>query len=446
MPRKTKKTKGSILVIDDEKDILQTLRDSLETEGYTVYTADEGEKGRLCAQSLSPDLIFLDIWLPHIDGLELLAAIKKERPDTPVVMMSGHAGIETAVRATKLGASDFLEKPFNFTQILSLIEAYVRKNDAQKKATKKRGETALPPHEIPEETEQRRMQLRRKRVAQRTIGKSVIVSGHGLMSGRRLAMQLLPAPPHSGIVFIDINTNKEILLHPNNLLHTEGTGRNLANSTALTNGKAVVRTTEHFLATLFAYGITNLIVKVDEEIPSSDGSALDFCRKINEAGVVLQQEKIDEIVIETPLTFGTVNENEQYMTFEPYDGFAITLRIEFDEPIGAQTYAFTLRNAKAFEEEIAPARTFNTLDNIDKAQRSGKVGSGMISSHIIISEKKVINTDLRFPDEFVRHKILDVIGDVYLLARPIRARITANRTSHSFNQMVVRELAKRFGV
>ena len=115
------------------------------------------------------------------------------------------------------------------------------------------------------------------------------------------------------------------------------------------------------------------------------------------------------------------------------------MRVDYPAPIGEQIFTFNPEKG-SFAEEIAPARSFNTFENIEMAQRLGKVGSGYLNSHIIMYEGKVINTELRYPDEFVRHKILDLIGDLYLLGFSIRGRITANMTSHGYNQALVERM------
>ena len=136
---------------------------------------------------------------------------------------------------------------------------------------------------------------------------------------------------------------------------------------------------------------------------------------------------------------GKEAKHENHLIAEPHDGFEISMRVDYPLPIGEQTLVFDPARS-SFAKEIAPARSFNTFENIEMAQKLGKVGGGYLNSHIIMYDGKVINTDLRYPDEFVRHKILDLIGDLYLLGFPIRGRITANMTSHGYNQAMVQRL------
>ena len=422
-------TKRNILIIDDEEDILTTCQSILEDEGYDVYIAKNSEESEEILKSKNINLVFLDVWLPNVDGLDILANIKKDYPEVSVIMMSGHAGVETAVRATKMGAYDFLEKPINISKLLSSCDE-VLKNTKTENIECLEDECTLIKHEG------------KYKVRQRTIAKSIVVSGFALMEGRKTALTLVPAEVNTGIVFIDINTNTHIKLSHNNILSKDKSGA--VNSTALVSGNRYIKTTEHFLAALHMMGITNLIVKCDGEVPNVDGSALVFCDALKEAGFVEQDDYIEPIVIDQTLTYGNVNDNETYIILSPYDGLEVNLRIDFAGSIGVQEYTYKFENFDQFIEEVGKARSFNTIDNIDYAQKMGMAGSGMIGSHILLSEGKVINTKLHFDNEFVRHKILDIIGDLYILARPIRAKIKANKSSHSFNHSVVHDLANRY--
>ena len=144
-------------------------------------------------------------------------------------------------------------------------------------------------------------------------------------------------------------------------------------------------------------------------------------------------------VIRKRIQVGIEDPDKKHVYVEPYDGFEIRMRINYPEPIHEQKLVFN-PEIDSYAEQIAPARSFNTFENIDSAQKNGTVGSGYLNSHIIIHGGKVINTELRFVDEFVRHKILDLIGDLYLLGYPLRCRVVANMTSHGYNQALVQKL------
>ena len=427
---KNVKTKNSVLIIDDEEDILSSCKAVLEDEDYDVETAKNYEEAIKIFESKKIDLVFLDVWLPNVDGLDILSNIKEKYNNTTVIMMSGHAGVETAVRATKMGAYDFLEKPISISKLLSSCDEVLNKKENNNET------------EINYSNNNHNKSKLKYKIPQRTIAKSVVVSGFALMEGRKTALTLVPAEVNTGIVFVDINSNTHIKLSHENILSKDKSGA--VNSTALINGSRHIKTTEHFLAALHMMGITNLIVKCDGEVPNVDGSALVFCDALKEAGYIEQEDYIEPIVIDRELIYGNVNDNETYIILSPYDGLEVNLRIDFAGSIGVQQYDYKFESFEQFSEDIGRARSFNTLDNIDYAQKMGMAGSGMIGSHIILCEGKVINTKLHFDNEFVRHKILDIIGDMYILARPIRAKITANKSSHSFNHSVVHDLASKY--
>ncbi|CCY77132.1 uDP-3-O-acyl-N-acetylglucosamine deacetylase [Brachyspira sp. CAG:700] len=429
----TVKMKNKVLIIDDEEDILSSCKNVLEDKDYDVDIAKDYDEALKIFESKKIDLVFLDVWLPNTDGLDILSNIKEKYPKTTVIMMSGHAGVETAVRATKLGAYDFLEKPISISKLLSSCEEVLNKKENNK------NEENL--NYLNEHENHNKSKLK-YRIPQRTIAKSVVVSGFALMEGRKTALTLVPAEVNTGIVFIDINTNTHIKLSHENILSKDKSGA--VNSTALINGNRYIKTTEHFLAALHMMGITNLIVKCDGEVPNVDGSALVFCDALKEAGFIEQEDYIEPIVIDRELTYGKVDDNETYIILSPYDGLEVNLRIDFSGSIGVQQYDYKFESFEQFSEDIGKARSFNTLDNIDYAQKMGMAGSGMIRSHIILCEGKVINTKLHFDNEFVRHKILDIIGDLYILARPIKAKIIANKSSHSFNHSVVHDIANKY--
>ncbi|WP_300747665.1 UDP-3-O-acyl-N-acetylglucosamine deacetylase [uncultured Brachyspira sp.] len=427
----TVKIKQNILIIDDEEDILSVCQSILEDEGYDVYIAKNYQEAESILSSKKINLVFLDVWLPDVDGLDILANIKEKYNSAEVIMMSGHAGVETAVRATKMGAYDFLEKPISTSKLI-LSCADVFKETENKTDTIHNSEN-MSGHNYCSD---------KYKIRQRTIAKSIVISGFALMEGRKTALTLVPAEINTGIVFVDINTNTNIKLSHSNILSKDKSGA--VNSTALVAGSRYIKTTEHFLAALHMMGITNLIVKCDGEVPNVDGSALVFCNALKEAGFSEQDAYIEPIIIDKTLTYGNVNDNETYIILSPYNGLEVSLRIDFSGSIGVQEYTYSFESFDQFTEEIGKARSFNTIDNIDYAQKMGMAGSGMIGSHILLCDGKVINTKLHFNNEFVRHKILDIIGDLYILARPIRGKITANKSSHSFNHSVVHDLAYRY--
>ena len=276
---------------------------------------------------------------------------------------------------------------------------------------------------------------------QRTLRGNVVLNGIGLLSGRNTGVILSPLGTNEGIIFqtLDGQTIRGHITSLENFSQTGSSKTFSANSTTLDNGRRRVRTIEHLMAVLSMYGITNVLVKVNEEIPNIDGSAKDFCDLIDEAGIEDQAASTKIAVIRRKIGVGNEERHEKHLYAEPFEGFEISMRVDYPPPIGEQILTFNPASG-SFAKEIAPARSFNTFENIEMAQKLGKVGGGYLHSHIIMYDGKVINTELRYPDEFVRHKILDLIGDLYLLGLRIRGRIIANMTSHGYNQALVQRL------
>ena len=268
---------------------------------------------------------------------------------------------------------------------------------------------------------------------QRTLKRSMVLSGTGLHSGDKTGIMLTPLPPDSGIIFGDISSGDTI---PADIDHVVSTGF----ATSLQKSGSVARTIEHFLATLHAYRITNLMVKINNEVPIMDGSAADFCKMIEDAGVEEQDALIEEIVIDKKYVIGEVKKTKKYIIVEPADKFSIYYNLRYPKPVGHQEYKFVMSGENGFREEIAPARTFGFVKDIEALEKQGLASGGRLNNFILVDDEKIVNTELRFPDEFVRHKILDIMGDLYLLGRPIRGKITANMTGHTENVKLVRML------
>lgn len=421
-------TSRTIFVVDDHESIRTSLRAALTDESYRIVIFGSAEELQEGLRRELPDLILLDIWLPGMDGLEALKRLKIQNPGIPVIIMSGHAGIDIAVNAMKAGAADFLEKPLNLDLLLEKI--------AQHSGTNEKGHPGKQPvGKSPDHSLEIGASLSLSNEPQRTLRRAAVMNGVGLLSGLPTGIIVSPMPIDTGIVFCTID-GVEI---PARITELENFGSFIsgktftANSTVLAKGHRRVRTVEHLLAALNMMGITNASIKVNEEIPNIDGSAADYCRIISAAGIEEQSRPRREIVIHQKIGIGNEAINEKHIYAEPYDGFEVLMRVDYPAPIYEQKFCFN-PTLQSFETEIAPARSFNTFQNIDMAQQQGMVGSGYLNSHIIIHDGKVINTKLNFPDEFVRHKILDLLGDLYLLGYGLRGRVVGNMTSHGLNQ------------
>ena len=268
---------------------------------------------------------------------------------------------------------------------------------------------------------------------QRTLKRSIVMGGTGLHSGDKTGLILTPMPPDSGIMFGNISSKETIPADIDFVVSS-----NFA--TCLKNGATTAYTVEHLLATLHAFRITNLLIKINNEIPIMDGSALDFCQIIEDAGIEDQDELLEEFVVDEKLVLGKIKKKSKFIIIEPADELSIHYILQYPKPVGRQEYTFTLDSVEAFKNEIAPARTFGFLKDIEALEEQGLASGGRLSNFILIDDEKIINTDLRFPDEFVRHKILDMLGDLYLLGHPIIGKITANMTGHAENAELIRML------
>ena len=435
-------TKSQIIcVVEDAPAIRETLENVLSDEGYPVMSCEDSECFYQELEQQTPALVLLDIWLPGTDGMAVLSRLRETHPDLPVIMMSGHAGIDAAVNAIKLGAVDFMEKPLQLEILLDKI-AIVLSNKPPDKIKDLASDTRMEVAKIINpNVPSGAVQLEESERPQRTLKGNVVLNGKGLLTGRNTGVILSPLDPNSGIVFqtLDDTSLSAHITNIENFDQSVAKQSFSANSTVLARENRRVRTVEHLMASLHMAGITNVLAKVDEEIPNIDGSANDFSELIKEAGIQDQEVPAKDAVVLEPIQVGRKKLEEKHLYAEPFDGFEVKMRVDYSAPIGEQKLIFN-SDQDSFDLEIAPARSFNTFENIDLAQKKGTVGSGYLDSHIIMHEGKVINTDLRYPDEFVRHKILDLIGDLYLLGYPLRGRVVANMTSHGYNQALVQKL------
>ena len=444
-----------VLIVDDEERVVQSIAGVLEDEGFRVARARSGEEAVEIFRQEGPDVTLLDIWMPGMDGIEVLKRLKWIAPDCLVIMISGHATISTAMTAVKLGAFDFIEKPLSLDLLLMTIR---RALDRQKELLMIRRSEEIVTEEVPleektvfskgtaeptgppvsfvrEEPFRSHEVLKRKEsslLPQRTLKRSMVLYGTGLFSGMKTGLLLQPLPPHSGILFGNISSDEVVPAHVDYVQTTEF-------ATSLKKGRAIARTVEHLMAVLHAYRITNLMVKMIEEIPVMDGSALEFCKIVDEAGVEEQEERADELIIGHRLE--VVHRNKS-LVIEPSETFSVHYFLDYPPPIGQQTLDFVLESEEAFKDEIAPARTFGFVKDAEMLGRMGRLGGGRLHNFILVDDEKVVNTELRFPDEFVRHKILDLIGDFYLLNRPVRGRVTAHLTGHTENIALMKKICE----
>ncbi len=410
-----------ILIIDDEKSILESLSSVLRDEGFSVSTARDGKEGLAKFERERPRVVLLDVWMPEMDGLEVLKQVREKDSEAVVIVISGHGTISTAVEAVKIGASDFLEKPLSIDKVLEVItRALAGKGNGKDRAEDLRIEMS-PGAAV---------------CKQKTISKSIVVYGMGLFSGVKTGMILLPMPGSTGIVFEHVPDGERI---PAFIDYVYSSGY----SSSIKGKNCTIRTIEHLLAACHMYGITNLLVKVSEEVPIFDGSAREICNKIEEAGIVEQKQGIQPLVVKEKTTLDNLPQGK-YLSVEPGEEFEVDYTLDYPRPIGIQRYVFK-GGAEDFVQAIAPARTFGYIKDFERLEKVGLSEGARVTNVIILNDDEVLNTELRFEDEFVRHKILDLIGDLYLLGRPLVGKVTARQTGHLENIALVKELKRRMG-
>ncbi len=701
--------KGRVLIVDDQEEILTSLGAILADEGHEVLKARDGQEALHVVQSDSPDIVFLDIWIPGIDGMQTLKAIKRIAPKCHVIMMSGHGTIETAVKAIKLGAEDYLEKPLNLEDTLHLVEKAISSKRGQSEAVDfslgnpgpligasqlaantrrsienaahetgsvwiygekgsgkeflartvhflsgrdrhklikiscdeltndnvreillgrtvdrdlvKQGKITLAaggtllfvgvdrlepnmesailkildevrtygsvtsgrsnsvrllftskkspddmlsagyaedatnlfaqrvirvpalrerPEDIPllvrhflaeasrefdkeitdienealerllqhswpgnikelkilvehtvmntsgrtltineillptkfnahvdkliqdsaQKTSERKVgpsgplrdhplakvaeQARdSKRTSvprrQKTLRGKVVIYGQGLHSGQKTGLTISPLPPSSGINFGHITSGGTV---PALLSFVESTDF----CTSLRGNEALARTIEHLMAVFHVYGLTNLLVKISGEVPIMDGSALEFCNLVENAEIITQDEIIEEIRILEPIELSMPTGSSKSIRIEPSDTLEIEYHMDYPRPIGKMSMTFRLSSVSDFKSEIAPARTFGFVRDMRIMDEMGLAGGGKLSNLVLLDDDKVVNPPLRFENEFVRHKILDILGDFYLLGRPIVGKIIAKQTGHADNIAMLRLINEKLAL
>jgi len=429
-----------VMIVDDEPGILTSLSGVLADEGYETVCADSGERALELYHERRPAVVLLDIWLPDRDGLETLQALRTADPGAAVVMMSGHGTAATAVKAIKMGAVDYVEKPLSYSQAVGAVEAALEFRRALESDPGLR--PAVGPVSVPAEA-QRRLEppprlpiVRRGREPQRTLRSSTVLYGLGLHSGSRTGMALQPLPPETGIHFATLPSNTYIPGHVDAVAETD-------HATTLSSQGAAIRTVEHLLSALHARGVTNLLIKVHGEIPVLDGSAMEFCQTLDGIGVEEQDAPRWELVIDRE--YSVEGEGGKRLTIEPFDGFEVSYFLSYPPPVGEQEFGFRLESWEGYREQVAPARTFGFLKDVAMMNELGLASGGRLDNCILVSEDGVVNTKLRFPDEFARHKVLDIIGDLYLLGFPIRGKVHGHLTGHRMNIALLREIQRAAG-
>jgi UDP-3-O-[3-hydroxymyristoyl] N-acetylglucosamine deacetylase / 3-hydroxyacyl-[acyl-carrier-protein] dehydratase len=268
---------------------------------------------------------------------------------------------------------------------------------------------------------------------QQTINRSATFSGVGLHSGNRVTMTFIPAPPNSGLRFrrIDLEGKPEIEARVENVVENN-------RSTTLAKGNTRIHTVEHVLATFAGYGIDNAVVELDSnEPPIADGSAREYCKMIQSAGIVAQDERREPYTVTAPIE---LEMGETVMTLFPDEGFKITCTSSDKQGRFTQFYSVEL-SPRTWERELSHARTFCFYEEIEYLINNGLIKGGSLENAVVIRDDAVLTTEpLRYVDEFVRHKMLDIVGDLSLLGRPIHGHLMAVKPNHAANCELVRRI------
>ncbi|HEY1103647.1 MAG TPA: UDP-3-O-acyl-N-acetylglucosamine deacetylase [Burkholderiaceae bacterium] len=278
---------------------------------------------------------------------------------------------------------------------------------------------------------------------QRTLRSLTRAVGVGLHSGQRVELTLRPAQPDTGIVFRRVDLPEPVDIPISALSVTD---TRLASTIA--NGGAKVHTVEHLMSACAGLGIDNLYVDITaEEVPILDGSASSFVFLLQSAGIATQKVPKRFIRVTQPVE---VREGQgataKWARLEPYHGYRLSFEIDFDHPAvdsTGQRVEFDMSRGN-YSRDIARARTFGFTKDVEMMRANGLALGGGLDNAIVMDDYKVLNSDgLRYDDEFVKHKILDAMGDLYLLGRPLLAAYSAFRSGHALNNLLLRELLTR---
>jgi UDP-3-O-[3-hydroxymyristoyl] N-acetylglucosamine deacetylase len=271
-------------------------------------------------------------------------------------------------------------------------------------------------------------------IRQRTIKRAIKSTGVGLHTGRKVVMTLRPAQPGTGIVFRRVDLDKPVDIRAEALAVTD-----TRLCSALEGGGAKVATVEHLMSALAGLGIDNLYVDLaGPEVPIMDGSAGPFVFLLQSAGIEEQRAPKRFFRIRRPVE---VRDGDKWARFEPYDGFKVSFSIVFDHPVferSTQSLAIDFAET-SYAKEVARARTFGFAQDVETLRNAGLALGGSLDNAVVLDEYRVLNSDgLRYADEFVKHKVLDAIGDLYLVGHPLIGAFTAHKSGHALNNQLLR--------
>ncbi len=271
---------------------------------------------------------------------------------------------------------------------------------------------------------------------QRTLSNVIRATGVGLHTGEKVFLTLKPAPVDTGIVFYRVDLDQPVEIKAT----TESVTETVMSTTIESNG-VKISTVEHLMSAFAGMGVDNAYVELStHEVPIMDGSAAPFVFLLQSAGIAEQNKAKKFIRIKKPLE---VRDGDKWVRFEPFDGFKVTFTIDFDHPIfkNSVQHATVDFSTTSFIKEVSRARTFGFMDDLETLRKAGLARGGSIDNAIVMDSFNILNDDgLRYKDEFVKHKILDAVGDLYLLGHPLVGAFSAHKSGHALNNQILRQL------
>ncbi|GAB4240160.1 MAG: UDP-3-O-acyl-N-acetylglucosamine deacetylase [Acidobacteriota bacterium] len=269
---------------------------------------------------------------------------------------------------------------------------------------------------------------------QKTIQRPITVEGVGLHSGQPVRVTLRPAPPDSGIRFRRVDLQNFVIE-----AHRRWVSRVVLATTLMKRG-VMISTVEHLLSAVYGCGIDNLVVDLDAlELPILDGSARPWVEALDAAGVVSQPAERSYLVVQKELR---ITDGDRWVSLEPAPRFAVDYTIDFPHPVIGRQHISLEITPETYRRELCWARTFGFLAEVEELRRQGLARGGSLENAVVLTETGVLNGDLRAPDEFVRHKALDLIGDVSLCGAPLLGRLRAHRAGHALHTRLAAALAE----
>jgi len=403
------------LVIEDEPEVALLTKEKLELEGFDVQICKSCKELDLLGER-NFSFVLLDLWLPDCDGLDLIGALKKKYL-CPVLIISAHSDPDVIVRALRMGADYYIEKPINFEKLLSIIG-----NLRSIQSTEK-----IPGPSVHTEKFSLISEFRGRRFRRKTIKQSCILMGIGIHSGKRYGLKVCPNTEFNGIYFNPLGSDNLVPLSP---LYAQADYF----CSKLVWGPFEIKVIEHLLAALRLMEITDCVINCGAEVPILDGSAKEFILAFQQSGF-----------IEGPEDFSIGLKSMWRLGFG--DGKSIELHpsqdlsVRYTLEVGGKEFTFEIQKFAEFGKEISEARTFAFLEDVKLLHKQGYAQGGRFNNFVLLdSDLKPLNDELRFPDEPVRHKILDLIGDLFSLGLPLDAKIIARKTGHRENLQLAKKI------